>query len=75
MAIDKHDRGKLQRQLRSARLAVVWADLATGRESPRYRMAVAAEQQAVTKVAEESARLDEQTAALRAKNVGWAYEF
>jgi phosphate transport system permease protein len=75
MAIDKHDRGKLQRQLRSARLAVVGADLATGRESPRYRMAVAAEQQAVTKVAEESARLDEQTAALRAKNVGWAYEF
>lgn len=75
MAIDKHDRGELQRQLRAARLAVVGADLAAGRNSDRYRAAVQADQETTARVAEESARLDEQTAALRAENEGWVYEF
>ena len=75
MAIDKHDRGELQRQLRAARLAVVGADLAAGQESERYRTAVQADQDTAARVAEESALLDEKTAALRAQNEGWLYEF
>ena len=75
MAIDKHDRGELQRQLRAARLAVVEADLAAGQESDRYRRAVEADQETTRKVAEASALLDEKTAALRSQNEGWAYEF
>jgi phosphate transport system permease protein len=74
-AIDKHDRGELQRQLRAARLAVVGADLAAGRDSERYRAAVQAEEKTAARVAHESALLDEKTAALRAQNEGWIYEF
>lgn len=74
-AIDKHDRGELQRQLRAARLAVVGADLAAGRDSDRYRAAVQAEEETAARVAEESALLDEKTAALRGENEGWIYEF
>jgi phosphate transport system permease protein len=74
-AIDKHDRGELQRQLRAARLSVVGADLAAGRDSERYRAAVQAEEETAARVADESALLDEQTAALRAQNEGWIYEF
>jgi phosphate transport system permease protein len=75
MRIDKHDRGDLQRQLRAARLAVVQADLDAGRDSPRYRQAVDAEAKTAAQLAEESARLDERTAALRGENEGWAYDF
>lgn len=75
MAIDKHDRGELQRQLRAARLAVVEADLAAGQESDRYRRAVEAEQATTRQVAEASAVLDDKTAALRSQNEGWVYEF
>ncbi len=75
MAIDKHDRGELQRQLRAARLAVVEADLAAGQESDRYRRAVEAEQETAREVAEASAVLDDKTAALRSQNEGWVYEF
>ncbi len=75
MAIDKHDRGELQRQLRAARLAVVEADLAAGQESDRYRRAVEAEQETARQVAEASAVLDDKTAALRSQNEGWVYEF
>jgi phosphate transport system permease protein len=74
-AIDKHDRGELQRQLRAARLAVVGADLAAGRDSDRYRAAVQADEETAARVADESALLDEQTAALRGENEGWIYEF
>ncbi len=73
--IDKHDRGELQRQLRAARLAVVGADLAAGRDSERCRAAVQAEEETAARVADESALLDEKTAALRAQNEGWIYEF
>jgi phosphate transport system permease protein len=75
MAIDKRDRGELQRQLRAARLAVVEADLAAGQESDRYRRAVEAEQETAREVAEASAVLDDKTAALRSQNEGWVYEF
>lgn len=75
MAIDKHDRGELQRQLRAARLTVVGADLAAGRESDRYRAAVRADEETAARVAEESALLDEKTSALRSQNEGWVYEF
>ena len=75
MRIDKHDRGELQRQLRAARLAVVQADLDAGRESPRYRAAVEAEARTAARVADETTRLDAETAALRGENEGWAYEF
>jgi phosphate transport system permease protein len=74
-AIDKHDRGELQRQLRAARLAVVGADLAAGHDSEQCRAAVQAEERTAARVADESALLDEKTAALRAQNAGWIYEF
>ncbi|MFM7033800.1 MAG: hypothetical protein ACKOYJ_01195, partial [Planctomycetia bacterium] len=73
--IDKHDRGELQRKLRAARLSVVQAEIDTGRDSPRHRAAVEAEAMVSAHAAEESARLDRETAALRSQNEGWDYEF
>ena len=73
--IDRHDRGVLQRQLRAARLAVVQADLQTGRESAAYDAAVREEQAVAARVQERSALLDAETTRLREENTGWGFEF
>ena len=73
--IDRHDRGVLQRQLRAARLAVVQADLRSGRDSAAYAAAVRGEQAVAARVHERSTALDEATARLREENAGWAFEF
>lgn len=72
--IDRVERGELQRELRTARLAVVQADLDGGRESRGYEAAVAAERQTAERVARETERLDAETAALAAQNTGWALD-
>jgi phosphate transport system permease protein len=77
MRIDRHDRGRLQRELRAARLAVVQAGLDAGPTaagSAPVAAAVAAEQGVSGRVARLSAELDEQTAALRRQNEGWNLE-
>lgn len=71
MRIDRHERGELQRQLRTARLAVVQAELDTGADSPTTRTAIATEQMIVGRVAEETALLDDRTEALHRQNAGW----
>ncbi|MEI6240732.1 MAG: phosphate ABC transporter permease PstA [Planctomycetia bacterium] len=73
--IDRHDRGILQRQLRSARLAVVQGDLRSGRDSTAYEAAVREEQAVAARVQERSALLDADTARLREENAGWGLEF
>ncbi len=75
LTIDRVERGRLQRRLRAARLAVVQARLDAGEESDLVRAAVEAEARVQAEVARETARLDDQTAALRAENAGWAVEF
>jgi phosphate transport system permease protein len=75
MRIDRVERGELQQSLRAARLAVVQADLSSGREAPAFAAAVAAEKRTAEWVAGESARLDAETAALAEQNAGWALEF
>ena len=75
MRLDRVDRGKLQRQLRAARLAVVEARLETAAESQAVTAAEEAEAAVQAEVAEASRRLDEETAALREQNAGWAVEF
>ena len=73
--IDKDDRGVLQRKLRSARLAVVRAELAGGPESPARAAAVEAEKGVAAAVEAEERALDGRTAELRAGNEGWGLEF
>ena len=75
LRIDRVERGELQRRLRGARLAVVQARLDGGAESEARRRAGEAEQRVQEAVAQECQRLDEQTAALRRENAGWAVEF
>jgi phosphate transport system permease protein len=75
LRIDRHDRGDLQRQLRAARLAVVQADLRSGRDSPACAAARAAEQAVTERVTGQIAVLDEETAGLRRENAGWGMEF
>jgi len=81
MRIDRHDRGRLQRDLRAARLAVVQAGLdagATAVNSASVSAAQAAaaetEQEVIARVNGRSAELDAQTAALRRQNEGWGLE-
>jgi phosphate transport system permease protein len=74
-AIDKHERGDLQRRLRGARLAVVQAGLDSGEESPAVAAAREAERRTIAEVEEEAAALDRTTAALRAANADWRVEF
>ena len=69
--IDRHDRGRLQRRLRAARLDVVQAELDGGDTSA----AMAQERRVIEQVAGESAALDERTARLRSENEGWGLEF
>ncbi len=73
--IDKHDRGRVQRELRAARLAVVQADLDDGQTSPEYAAATNAEAERQQRAAEEVRRFDEQTASLRAENARYEIEF
>ena len=75
LRIDRHDRGVLQRELRAARLAVVQADLDSGRESSTFAAAVASEQSVIERTASQSVVLDQKTAALRNANVAWRVEF
>jgi phosphate transport system permease protein len=75
LRIDRVERGELQRRLRAARLAVVQARLDTGAGSDAERQAAEAETRVQQAVAEETRRLNERTAALRAENAGWAVEF
>ena len=75
MRIDRIDRGRLQRRLRAARLAVVQARLDAGAESAAERAAIQAAARVQAEVDEETQRLDERTAALRARNAGWVVDF
>ena len=81
MRIDRHDRGRLQRELRAARLAVVQAGLNAGAAAPGSKTvsaaqasAVAAEREVIAKVGRQSAELDERTGQLRRENEGWGLE-
>ena len=81
MRIDRHDRGRLQRDLRAARLAVVQAGLDAGATavnsasvSAAQAAAAEAEQEVIARVNGRSAELDAQTAALRRQNEGWGLE-
>ncbi|MCX7414565.1 MAG: phosphate ABC transporter permease PstA [Planctomycetia bacterium] len=75
LRIDRHERGALQRELRTARLAVVQADLNAGRESPAFAAAVAAERAVGESVAKQAAVIDSETGRLRGENAGWGVEF
>jgi len=75
--IDKHDRGRLQRELRAARLAVVQAGLDADDDAgrtPAVVAAEAAERETAGRVEAAVALLDERTAALRGQNAGWGLE-
>jgi len=75
--IDRHERGRLQRDLRAARLAVVQAEL-DAESSParagRVAAATAAQQKVAERVRHESLALDDRTAALRRQNEGWTLD-
>jgi phosphate transport system permease protein len=75
MRIDRVERGELQRRLRDARLSVVEAGLGAGDTSAAVAAAAAAEEAVQAEVAAVGSRLDEETAALRERNAGWAVEF
>jgi phosphate transport system permease protein len=74
-SIDRVDRGRLQRRLREARLAVVEAELDHGRESDAYRAAVTASDTVSKEAETASAKLDEATGRLRDENTRHAIEF
>jgi len=73
--IDKHDRGELQRQLRSARLAVVQAGLDHGDDSPAQEAARRREAEVISRTTAASLELDAETDRLRGENAGWDVEF
>jgi len=75
LRIDRVDRGRLQRRLRDARLAVVRARLDGGAGSAAETAAAAAEAAVQAEVAEAGRRLDDETAALRGVNAGWSVDF
>ncbi len=72
--IDKHDRGELQRRLRAARLEVVEASLAHGRDSRQVEEAEARERSLAHDIGDKERALDAATARLRDENAGWAIE-
>ncbi|MFM1996349.1 MAG: hypothetical protein RLZZ111_736 [Planctomycetota bacterium] len=75
--IDRHERGRLQRDLRAARLAVVQAGLdeeAAPSRAGRVAAATAAQRQVDDRVRQESLALDERTSALRRENEGWTLD-
>ncbi|MFM8578068.1 MAG: phosphate ABC transporter permease PstA, partial [Planctomycetaceae bacterium] len=73
--IDRRDRGEIQRRLRSARLAVVQADLDEGADSFRHRTAVEWERQVIADAATANAQLDQTTSRLREENDRFAMVF
>lgn len=75
LAIDKHDRGALQRRLRQARLTVVQAGLDRGEDSPAAIAAREAERRTIAEVERATVALDEMTSTLRAGNAGWLVDF
>lgn len=75
--IDRHERGRLQRDLRAARLAVVQAELdekAAPARVGRVAAATAAQRKVAERVQRESLTLDERTAALRRENESWTLD-
>jgi phosphate transport system permease protein len=75
--IDRHERGRLQRDLRAARLAVVQAGLdeeASPSRVGRVAAATAVQRRVDERVQRESLALDERTAALRRENDGWTLD-
>jgi phosphate transport system permease protein len=66
--IDKHERGRILRDLREARLAVVQAELDHGSESDARTAAARREREVQQRAAEESRQLDEATGRLREEN-------
>jgi phosphate transport system permease protein len=75
MRIDRVERGRLQRRLRAARLAIVAAQLDHGSGSPAELAATETERRVQAEVEEASGRLDARTEELRAENAGWLVEF
>ncbi|MGA0038230.1 MAG: phosphate ABC transporter permease PstA [Pirellulales bacterium] len=74
-SIDKYDRGRVQRELRAARLSVVQAELDHGADSSE-RAAAVAEEVALQQTADDDVRrFDEQTAALREENARYEISF
>jgi len=73
--IDRVERGRLQRQLRGARLATVRARMEGGPAGPAAVSAAAAEERLAAEVATAERALDERTATLRQAGAGWALEF
>jgi phosphate transport system permease protein len=80
MRIDRHERGRLQRELRAARLAMVQAGLDAGAAqgagpmSAAQTAAAAAEREVRDRVGRRSADLDRRTADLRRENEGWGLD-
>ena len=74
LSIDKHDRGVLQRELRTARLAVVQAGLDAPSDSARRERAAATEREVIARVGAATQALDAETARLRGENEGWELE-
>ncbi len=74
-SFDKYDRGKLQHQLRTARLAIVQAGLQHGKTSTFYEEAIRQEQVIANRVAIQISALDNKVHQLRSEYVGWSYEF
>jgi len=74
LSIDKHDRGVLQRELRTARLAVVQAGLDAPSDSARRERAAANEREVIARVGAATQALDAETARLRGENEGWELE-
>jgi len=75
LRIDRIERGALQRELRSARLAVVQAGLDAGEGSRRQAAAVERERDVARRVAERERSLDAEAQSLRAENALWTIEF
>jgi phosphate transport system permease protein len=72
--IDRVERGRLQRQLRSARLATTRARLDAGADSPAAVAAAAAEQDLAARAAVAERDLDRRTDDLRRPSVGWVLD-
>jgi len=73
--LNRHERGDLQRELRTARLAVVSAELDSGAGSPAVAAAASREAEVAARVASRSRELDTRTSALRNENREWSFEF
>ncbi|HBP82660.1 MAG TPA: phosphate ABC transporter permease PtsA [Planctomycetaceae bacterium] len=73
--IDRHERGELQRRLRSARLAVFNARLHHEDDSQIVMDARDEEERVRSEVAEISSRLDKKVDSLRRDNSSWEFEF